>query len=186
MPTEFLHSQDDGGAAAGLADFWELHWHAKRSGGGFIWAMLDEGVVRTDLNNIIDVNGVNAPDGVMGPHREKEGSFFAIREIYSPIKIGMSQLPGDFDGSIQVENRFHFTNLGACSFGWQLINFKKPGELATGYSVIKNGAASSPPISPAASGTLKIPLPPDWKNYDALTFSAYDPAKNLVYKWCWK
>ena len=185
MPTEFLHGQDDGGAATGLADFWELHWHAKRSGGGFIWAMLDEGVVRTDLNGIIDVNGVNAPDGVLGPHREREGSFFAIREIYSPVKIFMQDLPADFNGSIPVENRYHFTDLKDCSFSWQLINFKKPGELATGYSVIKNGAAPAPAVAPGATGTLKIPLPADWKSYDALTFSAYDPAKNLLYKWCW-
>lgn len=185
MPTEFLHGQDDGGAATGLADFWELHWHAKRSGGGFIWAMLDEGVVRTDLNGIIDVNGVNAPDGVLGPHREREGSFFAIREIYSPVKIFMQDLPADFTGSIPVENRYHFTDLKDCSFSWQLINFKKPGELATGYSVIKNGAAPAPAVAPGAGGTLKIPLPADWKSYDALTFSAYDPAKNLLYKWCW-
>lgn len=111
MPTEFLHSQDDGGGSTALNDFWELHWHAKRSGGGFIWAFLDEGIVRTDLNNIIDVNGVNAPDGVVGPHREKEGSYYAIKEIYSPVKIFMKDLPAHFKGSIPVENRYHFTNL---------------------------------------------------------------------------
>jgi hypothetical protein len=87
MPTEFLHSQDDGGAGSGLNEFWELHWHAKRSGGGFIWAFLDEGIMRTDENNIIDVNGVNAPDGIVGPHREKEGSFYAIKEIYSRLRF---------------------------------------------------------------------------------------------------
>ncbi len=26
MPTEFLHAQDDGGGAAALGEFWELHW----------------------------------------------------------------------------------------------------------------------------------------------------------------
>ncbi|MBD0287523.1 MAG: glycoside hydrolase family 2, partial [Flavisolibacter sp.] len=28
-------------------------------------------------------------------------------------------------------------------------------------------------------------LPADWKNYDALVLSAFDPAKNLIYKWTW-
>ncbi|MGO3305345.1 MAG: glycoside hydrolase family 2 protein, partial [Sphingobacterium sp.] len=56
MPTEFLHAQDDGGAAAGLADMWELHWNAKLGAGGFIWDFADEGIVRTDFNNVIDVN----------------------------------------------------------------------------------------------------------------------------------
>ncbi|MDQ3845822.1 MAG: glycoside hydrolase family 2, partial [Bacteroidota bacterium] len=106
MPTEFLHSQDDGGGGSALADFWELHWHAQRGAGGFLWAFVDEGIVRTDLNNIIDVNGVNAPDGIVGPLREKEGSFYAIREIYSPVKIFMKELPPNFNGSIPVENRY--------------------------------------------------------------------------------
>ena len=52
--------------------------------------MLDEAVVRTDLDNVLDANGVNANDGILGPHREKEGSFYALREIFSPIKIDHS------------------------------------------------------------------------------------------------
>lgn len=186
MPTEFLHSQDDGGGATALNEFWELHWKSKRGAGGFIWALLDEGIVRTDLNNIIDVNGVNAPDGVLGPHREKEGSFYAIREIYSPVKIAMKELPDDFGGEITVENRFHFTNLNQCLFRWELVNFRKPGDVFTGYVSIKKGNGTSPDIEPLATGTISLNLPQDWKAYDALTFSAYDPFKQLIYKWNWK
>jgi len=187
MPTEFLHAQDDGGAAAGLNEFWEVHWHAKRSGGGFIWALLDEGIVRTDENNIIDVNGVNAPDGILGPHREKEASFYAIKEIYSPVKIFMKQLTSDFQGDIPVENRFHFTNLSQCNFQWSLINYRRPGDLFPGYDVIQQAAVSSPDIKPGGrAGRFHLSLPTNWKNYDALSLSAYDPFKNLIYKWTWK
>jgi len=187
MPTEFLHAQDDGGAATALNEFWELHWHAKKSGGGFIWALLDEGVVRTDENNIIDVNGVNAPDGILGPHREKEASFYAIKEIYSPVKIFLKQLPTDFDGDIPVENRFHFTNLSACNFEWGLINYRKPGDLFAGYDLLLRGSVASPDIKPeGGTGKCHLNLPSDWKAYDALTFSAYDPFKKLIYKWTWK
>ena len=186
MPTEFLHSQDDGGGGAGLEDLWDLHWHAKRSGGGFIWAMLDEGVVRTDLNNIIDVNGLNAPDGVLGPHREKEGSFYAIREIFSPVKITMKEWPVVFDGTIPVENRYHFTNLNQCRFQWQLVNYKKPADWSAGYSVMKNGLGEAPAIARGSSGSIPLALPEDYKNYDALLLAAYDPFHNLVYKWSWK
>ena len=186
MPTEFLHSQDDGGGGAGLEDLWDLHWHAKRSGGGFIWAMLDEGVVRTDLNNIIDVNGLNAPDGVLGPHREKEGSFYAIREIFSPVKITMKEWPVVFDGTIPVENRYHFTNLNQCRFQWQLVNYKKPADWSAGYSVMKNGLGEAPAIAPGSNGSIPLALPEDYKNYDALLLAAYDPFHNLVYKWSWK
>jgi beta-galactosidase/beta-glucuronidase len=60
MPTEFLHAMHDGGGAAALADFWELHWNAKKGAGGFIWNFADEGIMRTDHQNIIDINGINA------------------------------------------------------------------------------------------------------------------------------
>jgi hypothetical protein len=187
MPTEFLHSQDDGGGGTALNDFWELHWHAKHSGGGFIWALLDEGIVRTDLNNIIDVNGVNAPDGIVGPHREKEGSYYAIQEIYSPVKIFMKELPRDFKGDIPLENRYHFTNLNQCTYQWELVNYHKPTDLFAGYEVKQTGTATAPPIAPnGASGNLHLNLPGDWNKYDALTLAAYDPFKNLIYKWIWK
>ena len=186
MPTEFLHSQDDGGAGSGMADFWELHWHAKRSGGGFIWAMLDEGVVRTDMNNVIDANGLNAPDGILGPHREKEGSFFALREIFSPVKIWMKELPPNFNGNIEVENRFHFSNIDQCSFQWALVNYCKPNENFTGYTVEQKGVAATPNILPLAKGNIRLDLPADYKKYDALVLVGFDPFKKEIYKWTWK
>jgi len=185
MPTEFLHSQDDGGGGAALADFWDLHWHAPRSGGGFLWALLDEGIVRTDQGGIIDVNGVNAPDGVLGPHREKEGSFFAIREIFSPIHIALKELPTRFNGRVAVENRYHFTNLGQCFFQWELVKYRQPGEVFAGYSTLKKSRIASPGVAPLATGQLDLKLPADWQTYDAILLSAFDPQKNLVYQWTW-
>jgi hypothetical protein len=187
MVTEFLHAQDDGGAAAALNEFWELHWNSPKGAGGFTWDLSDEGIVRTDLNNIIDVNGVNAPDGIVGPHREKEGSFNAIKEIYSPVKITMKELPAGFDGAIPVENRFHFTNLKQCNFYWALINYRKPNDEFAGYDVIGSGQANSPDIAPnGAKGSIRLALPANWKEHDGLVLSAFDPAKNLLYKWVWK
>jgi hypothetical protein len=186
MPTEFLHSQDDGGAAAALSDYWELHWNAQKGAGGFLWDLADEGIVRTDMNNIIDVNGVNAPDGIVGPHRQKEGSFNAIKEIYSPVKISMKNLPAGFAGSIPVENRFHFTNLDQCNIYWALVNYRKPEDYFAGYDVVRNGTVPSPSVTPnGGKGILSVPLPADWRSYDGLVLSAFDPAKNLLYKWTW-
>ncbi|GAA4756025.1 glycoside hydrolase family 2 protein [Flavisolibacter ginsenosidimutans] len=186
MPTEFLHSQDDGGAGSGMADFWELHWNAKRSGGGFIWALLDEAVARTDYNNVLDADGLNANDGILGPHREKEGSFFALKEIFSPVHIAMKSLPDDFTGNVGVQNRYHFTNLSQCSFQWALVNFRKPWEPVAGYVVEKRGITSSPSIAPGANGVLQLGLTPDFKNYDALILAVFDPFKKEIYKWTWK
>ena len=187
MPTEFLHAQDDGGAASGLNEFWELHWNAKKSGGGFIWALLDEGIVRTDQNNIIDVNGVNAPDGILGPHREKEGSFFAIKEIYSPVKVNLKELKADFNGEIPVENRFHFTNLSHCRFEYSLVNFHKPGDAFAGSDTMQQWTVFSSNIAPnGGTGNIQLKMPDGWRDHDALTFSAFDPFNKLIYTWVWK
>jgi hypothetical protein len=186
MTTEFLHSQDDGGGAAALEDMWELHWNAKKGAGGFLWALVDEGLVRTDENGIIDVNGVNAPDGLVGPHREKEGSVNAIREIYSPVKIWLKELPANFNGEIPVENRYHYTNLNQCTFQWKLVDFRSREDLFSGNILRKKGNAVAPAIAPTEKGILKLNLPADWKNYDGLTLTAFDPFKNELYEWVWK
>lgn len=184
MPTEFLHAQDDGGGGAGMDDFWELHWNSQKSAGGFIWAMADEAVVRTDLNGILDANGLNANDGILGPHREKEGSYYALREIFSPVKLYLDKhLPKNFNGEIEIENRFHFTNLNNCSFYWALVNFKKVFDASNGYSIIKTGKIESPTIEPVHTGKLHVTMPDDYKNYDALLIVAKDPLGKEIYKW---
>jgi len=186
MPTEFLHAQDDGGGGTSLADYWELHWNSKKGAGGFLWAFADEGLVRTDLNNQIDVNAINAPDGVVGPHREKEGSFYAIREIYSPVKIDLKKLPDDFKGNIPVENRYHFTNVNECKFEWKLMKFKTPFSSDSGFDINATGKVVAPDIHPTEKGIIQLNLPLNWKESDALLLTATDPSGKEIYTWTWK
>ena len=184
MPTEMLHAQDDGGGGAAMEDFWNLHWKSQKSGGVFIWVMSDEAVMRTDLNNVLDANGLNANDGILGPHREKEGSFYALREIFSPVQLNLPDaLPASFNGEIEVENRFHFLNTNQCNFYWALVDFSKPFDRFDGYVVKQKGIATAPNIAATQTGTLKLPLPADYKNYDALVIVAKDNNGNELYKW---
>jgi hypothetical protein len=184
MPTEMLHAQDDGGAAAAMEDFWNLHWRSPKSGGVFVWAMVDESVVRTDLNNILDANGLNANDGIMGPHREKEGSFNALREIFCPVQLALPKfLPDNFNGQIAVDNRFHFLNTNQCTFYWALVDFSKPFDRFDGYIVKQKGTAASPNIVATQQGTLQLQLPADYKKYDALVIVAKDNFGKELYKW---
>lgn len=192
MPTEFNHSQDDGGGGAAMEDFWNLHWKSQKSAGGFIWAMLDESVVRTDLNNVLDANGLNANDGILGPHREKEGSFYTLREVFSPIKlipvranIGLDGTPpgAKFIGGFYIENRFHFLNTNQCTFYWALVDFSKPFDRFDGYIVKQKGTIISPDILPTKEGPLNLSLPADYKNYDALVLVARDNFGKEIYKW---
>ncbi|MCO6487613.1 MAG: glycoside hydrolase family 2 protein [Phaeodactylibacter sp.] len=186
IPTEFLHAQDDGGAAAGLHDFWELMWASPRSGGGFLWALLDEGVVRTDLDGYIDVNRVNAPDGVLGPHREKEGSFYALKEIFSPIVIRQETLPPGFDGQLEVENRYHFTSLNQCTFRGSVARFDGPYDRKAEHVADMPFSFKGPAVAPGGKGQLTLPLADGWQSYDALYLSAYGPDGKEVMSWSWK
>jgi beta-galactosidase/beta-glucuronidase len=183
MPTEFLHGLYDGGAGAGLDDYWNAMRASKVSAGGFIWVFADEGVRRNDSNNIIDVKGNWAPDGIMGPYREKEASFYTIKEIYSPVQLPRA-LPKDFDGTLPVENRYEFTSLSKCSFTWRLRRFySMPG--SGDPLTIANGSSASPDVAPGRSGTLQLGLPANWKirDADALEVMARDSAGRELWTW---
>ncbi len=151
MPTEFLHGLYDGGHGAGLDDYWNAMRGSKVSAGGFLWVFADEGAQRNDLTNFIDVKGNQAPDGIVGPFREKEGSFYTIKQIWSPVQLP-DELPANFDGTLSVENRYEFMTLFGCSFRWQLRKFGK----SPGFQTIAEGKIASPDIAPGKSGDLKL------------------------------
>ncbi len=165
MPTEFIHGLYDGGAGAGLADTWSLMEQSKYLGGGFIWAFLDEGIKRPD-NGQIDVAGDQAPDGIVGPYRQREASFYAIKQIWSPIVILETNLPEDFDGALTIENHYSFTDTRQCKFTWQLRRLIPPNQPdANDTNVIAEGVAKSPSIPPGGHGKLRLKLP---KNFDQI------------------
>lgn len=172
MPTEYLHGLFDGGHGAGLKDFWKSFRSKPNGVGGFLWVLADEGVARTDRNGEIDTWGINAPDGIVGPHHEKEASFFTIKDLFNPVQIAMRKLPADFDGKINITNQYDFRDLSTVRFEWNLSG---------------PDSAELPRISaaPGKSATLAIPLPADWKTHTALQLTATDQDGLLLWKWSW-
>lgn len=186
MPTEFLHGLYDGGAGAGLNDWWNKMLANPLNAGGVIWAFADEGIVRADQGGKMDVAGNRAPDGIVGPYREKEGSFFAIKEIWSPVYLPLSeqeQLPTSFTGSMAVENRFDFTNLNQLQFSWRLVKFSDPGKNKNVQSIDSN-KINSPSILPGERGAIDLKLPEQWQSADALYVTASRNG-NEIYTWSW-
>lgn len=179
MPTEFLHALYDGGAGAGLYDYWEMMRKHPRCAGGFIWMFADEGVVRTDQNGRIDNVGNYGADGIVGPHHEKEGSFFTVKQIWSPVQIMDKELPENFDGSFNIENRYDFTNLNQCRFVWTLKRLKDK------ENIIKSGEIKNFDLAPNTAGTLKINLPDNWRNTEVLYLTAYGPNNEELWTWNW-
>jgi len=185
MPTEFLHGLYDGGHGAGLNDYWNLIQNSPLGAGGFLWALVDEGVVRTDRNGAIDTDGNHAPDGILGPYRQKEGSFYTIKEIWSPVQIGLQDLPEDFSGRLEIENRYGFTDLRDCRFEWELAKFPKPCADENKPTVVAEGEVAGPGAQPGSRGTLKLSLPEDWQDSHALHLTASDPEGRDVWTWSW-
>jgi hypothetical protein len=181
FPTEFLHGMYDGGLGAGLYDYWELMWKNPRAAGGFLWVFADEGIARKDKNGEIDTYGSAAPDGILGPNHEKEGSFFAIKEIWSPVQIEDKDITNFFDGTLKVENRYFYTNLSTCSFKRKLKKLPLPFEKKEAEEV--SGKTTAPDVAPGHWGLLNINLPKDWKSFDVLYITANDQYDKEIYTW---
>ncbi len=182
FPTEFLHGLYDGGHGAGLDDFWNLMLSNPLSAGGFLWDFCDQGAVRTDQNGRLDTKGNAAADGILGPYREKEGSFYTIKEIWSPVYFPKRFITKEFDGRLQIENRYHYTNLSACSFSWRL---KRLTGLEAGDTASIKGSITSPNIAPQSGGSMALALPKDWATYDALYITAKDLYGRELNTWSW-
>ncbi|SFF00510.1 Beta galactosidase small chain [Chitinophaga sp. CF118] len=193
MPTEFLHGQFDGGHGAGLEDYWEKMWHNPLSAGGFLWDFADQGVVRKDKHDSLDTDKHRGADGIVGPHHEKEGSFFTIKEVWSPIWFERKEITPAFDGRLNIENRYCFTNTDQCSFSWQLK--KLDGSQATTanealqeeqkQNIAKEitGIIKAPHINPFEKGVLQLQLPSDWRTYDVLYVTAKDVHQHEIFTW---
>lgn len=179
MPTEFLHGMFDGGHGAGMEDYWTAIWANPLAAGGFLWDFQDQGVIRRDKDNIIDTDGNHGADGIVGPYHEKEGSFFTIKEVWSPIFFEKREMTSGFDGKFNIENRYSFTNLNQCEFSFEIGNLSTNKEFKASHS----GSIDAPNISPYTKGQLEVKLPEDWYSYDVLYLTAKDPHGKEIYTW---
>jgi len=186
LPTEFQHGLYDGGAGAGLASYWNVIRQSPICAGGFIWAFLDEAVKRVDEGGILDTKGNEAPDGIVGPYRQKEASYDTIRSVWAPIVLGPKGLPANFTGNVPIENRYDFLNAKQCTFKWSLVQFAAVNAKNAGYTILAKGSATvQGSIPPGTSGFVHIPLPAKWLLSEALTLAVYDPSGIEINNWVW-
>lgn len=179
LPTEFQHGLYDGGAGAGFEELWGLMKKSPYLGGGFVWVFADEGLQRYDTGQI-DTAGNQAPDGVVGPYREREGSFYTIKEVWSPLEFARNA-----DGSFTVQNHYSFTPAAACKITWQLRRFDSFAAAGTtrGFKVLKEGRITTLDLAPGATTTLQLNLPRI--EADALAIRAEDPTGRELWTWVW-
>ena len=215
MPTEFLHGLYDGGHGAGLSDYWKLMMSNPRCAGGFLWDLQDQAVLRTDLTSIdhlpftidhsaaqkntkanngqwsmvngqyLDPVGNFGSDGIVGPHGEKEGSYYTIKEVWSPIQIStlnpqISTLNPQhllFGKELLIKNTYDFTDLKDCSLRYRWIDL--PYYNGTAEKIVSEGTMTLPSVAPGASVTLPLPA----GNGAMLELTATDPHGQEVMTW---
>lgn len=185
MPNEALHALYDGGGGAALHDYYRAIRESGTGGGLTLWALIDEGLVRTDItgfqalngkafeaNTFIDKQGNRAPDGIVGPRRELEGSAYTFREVFSPIQFLQESLPSNFKGDLLLANEYVFTPLDRIVFNWELLHFQPAESKSSHAKILASGRATGPKIQPDTTGTLKLTLPSKLKEAHALRVSA--------------
>lgn len=150
FPTEMLHGLYDGGSGAGLNEYWDAILKSKAGAGGFLWSFVDEDVKRVDKGGILDSAGNQAPDGIVGPYREREGSFYTVKQLWSPILV---MPPNSVSSSYTVTNRYAFTNADQCSFEWDVIAFRHPGDRTSDSVVLASHTERGRSLAPGASAT---------------------------------
>ena len=178
MPTEFLHGLYDGGHGAGLKDYWDMMMKNPRCAGGFLWDLADEGVVRTDKNNYVDCMGNFGADGIVGPHFEKEGSYYTIKEVWSPVEMSNFNAR---EGKLFLKNHYNFLNLKTVKFNYEYLRMPKYGE--TTEKVLKKASFVGPDVAPGNQGEVKLA---ECADYDALRISAIDKDGNDIFTWTFK
>lgn len=187
LPTEFMHGLYDQGHGAGLKDFWDHFKTSPLFAGAVMWAYSDEAVLRTDWtgDRKYDSKGHLAPDGILGPHREKEGSYFTVKEVWSPIQFKPRMITASFDGTFQVSNEFLFTNLNACTFKYS-VNAAAAKVLTNGsVKSISEGFIEIPDIKPGETRLIKMPLSSKFFEGDWVEIKAYDKKNELICNWTW-
>ena len=188
FPTEFMHGTYDNGIGAGLEDFWNHYKESPLFAGGFIWVFSDEAVRRSDWSGdqLYDSKGSLAPDGALGPHREKEGSFFTVKEVWAPIQFAPKQITETFDGSFLISDEYIYTNLDKCKMEYRV----KKANFNTFYSdaepvVLDAGDIDIPDTQPGETRKISFDLADDFFEGDWLEITATDQHGREIYTWTW-
>ena len=183
MPTEFLHGLYDGGHGAGLYDYWEMMRKHPRCIGGFLWVLADEGVKRVDMDGFIDNQGNFGADGIVGPHHEKEGSYYTIKQLWSPVQVMNIAIDRNFDGKLSVENRYDYLNLNTCRFIWQQVKFPSVTDASnTTTRILKQGEVQGSDVAAHGVGVvdIKTSILPE---ADALFLTVIDKNGHELWRW---
>lgn len=188
FPTEFMHGTYDNGHGAGLKDFWKRYSESPLFAGGFLWAFADGAVLRSDWSGPqkYDSKGSLAADGILGPHREKEGSFYTVKELWSPIEFDPLRITQKFTGDIFISNHYLFSTLNKTKMEYSVVQL--PNTMLyqdENLLTIAEGSINLPSILPGEKRKLTLDLPDNFFKGDWLKIKATDPYGREINTWTW-
>ncbi len=129
-----------------LRYFWDAIYQADGGLGGAIWHSRDKLFFRPDGV----WNGFLARWGLLDVWNRPKPELYHTRAAYSPVRIEERILnPGETRYEVEVENRFHHTNLKDLTITWR--------------SGDEEGRLPGPDIAPMTKGSLRLPE----RNWDA-------------------
>jgi len=105
------------------------------------------------------------------------------RQVHSFGYLQM-RVDHDFNGKLEVSNRFLYSNLNLSKYSFELVKF---GNIFPKVETVKKpGTIKSPDIGVGELGILNLELPGDWKSYDVLYVTAVDQYSRHINTWSWK
>ncbi len=185
MPTEFQHGMYDQGHGAGLEDFWAQYSAHPLFAGGFMWDFSDNAVRRSDKGGILDSDGSNGTDGIVGPYRQKEGSYYTVREVWAPIQFQPLYITPSFSGEFIVRNDYLFSNLNTCKMEYRILRVPSPLSGEKNSNVIASGQVALPAIEPHEAGKARMQVPENFFAGDILEIKAWDRHNEEICTWTW-
>ncbi len=185
MPTEFMHGCYDQGHGAGLEDFWTKYTSHPLFAGGFMWDFSDNAVRRVDRDGFLDSDGELGADGILGPYREKEASYYTVREVWAPIQFKELFITPSFKGEFFVTNDYLYTNLRECRMEYKVYSVDSPFQGGE-QRLRAEGELIVPPLDPGETGKLRFDrLPDGFFNSDILEITGYDKFGKAICTWTW-
>lgn len=169
-PVEIGNGIYTGGRAAGLDEFWSEASRSSKFSGTFLASYRDE-------------NGIESASGFDIKSKEKWASYYAIKEIWAPLSFDISSISPSFNGVINVENKFLYTNLTRLKFSWKLVLFPKATQKTLEPLVIEEGKCESPYTGPREKGQLKFTFTQPFIHASALVLNVLDNKDKEVYTW---
>lgn len=179
---EYAHAM--GNSLGNFQDYWDVIEAYPTMQGGYIWDWVDQGILTQNESGERywayggDLGGAHLQNdnnfcinGVVNPDRTAHPALYEAKKVYQYVKF---KLDDGTRATVEIKNRYDFTNLNALRFSWTLL--KNGLETAS-------GEISAFDLEPDSTKKIAIDLPPldDAKSdYHLNVYARYEGSSALI------